>query len=852
MKLFYINVGSVKNKYIYLNDYIHTHDFDIVAICETWLGISDHDDTCVNGLLPDGYAIYRADRTDGRRGGGVALIYKQCLDIKCNKTVKYAQFEYLLCSIVVNNSSISIVVVYRPPPSQENQLNTNTFLNEWDEFLSDFSTTTNEVVIVGDLNIHLDNLTHHHTITMKRTLECFGLQQHVHQSTHYCGHTLDVLISRDTSTLVSNCTVKDIGLCDDDGTLINGHYAVICDIQQRRKAVKSKSISYRKMNNINIEHFRNDIRESTTLNNITGSVDELMERYLTGMTTLVDIHAPLLHRVITPRPNAPWYTNRAGDAKRLRRSYERKWRHSKSEVDRLLYRRQCAVVAKELNCTKRTYLSAKVIQCANNSKELHKITEKLLVNQHQQTLPSDEDHSHLANRFGAFFESKIDNIRQHFNLNVDSSEQILPNIELSEMRPATIEEVRKLITSYSNKSCELDPVPTWLLKKCLHELLPLLTALINKSLTTGIFPKECKNAIIRPMLKKSTLDPEVLKNYRPLSNLHFVSKILEKIVGQGLEEHLNRYSLHDPLQSAYRKGHSTETAILKISNDINVSLDQSGCVVLASLDLSAAFDTVDHDIFLHRLQSTYGISGIFYCWFKSYLENRKLRVCVHFSHSETQKLKCGVPQGSVLGARMYAMYAHPMSNIVNKHDISYHNYADDTQLYIACDNNKASVIQAVKSLEDCITDISEWMGCNSLKINEDKTEFVIFSRNPDKYSDITLQIGTDNIKSSDYVKILGVTLDSSMNMQKDIANTCRTTYMHIRKIRSIRCYLNEPATKSLVNATVISRLDYCNSLYIGLPLKSLYKHQLALNTAARLISGTHRHSHITPVLQQLN
>ena len=133
----------------------------------------------------------------------------------------------------------------------------------------------------------------------------------------------------------------------------------------------------------------------------------------------------------------------------------------------------------------------------------------------------------------------------------------------------------------------MDPVPTWLLKKCLQELLPLLTALINKSLSTGIFPKKCKHAIIRPMLKKSTLDPEVLKNYRPLSNLHFVSKILEMIVGQRLEEHLNRYSLHHPLQSAYRKEHSTETAILKISNDINVSFDQSGCVILASLDLSA-------------------------------------------------------------------------------------------------------------------------------------------------------------------------------------------------------------------------------------------------------------------------
>ena len=120
-------------------------------------------------LLLDDYTIHRADRTDGRRSGGVALIYQQCLDIKCNKTVKYAQFEYLLCSIVVNKSSFSIVVVYRPPPSQENQLNTNTFLSERDEFLSDFSTTNNEVVIVGDLNLHLDNLTHHHTITMKRT-----------------------------------------------------------------------------------------------------------------------------------------------------------------------------------------------------------------------------------------------------------------------------------------------------------------------------------------------------------------------------------------------------------------------------------------------------------------------------------------------------------------------------------------------------------------------------------------------------------------------------------------------------------------------------------------------------------
>ena len=160
--------------------------------------------------MPDNYSIYRVDRDDGRRGGTVALIYKNSLKIKTKEVVKYVQFEYLICNLVTNNSSVSLTVVYRPPPSQENLPNNNTFLVEWEELLSDF-TTTSEVVIVGDHNIHFDNTTHHHTIAMEKTVESFDLQQHVHQPTHYCGHTLDVLVSRDNSTIVSNNEVKDIG-----------------------------------------------------------------------------------------------------------------------------------------------------------------------------------------------------------------------------------------------------------------------------------------------------------------------------------------------------------------------------------------------------------------------------------------------------------------------------------------------------------------------------------------------------------------------------------------------------------------------------------------------------------------
>ena len=208
MKLFYINAGSVKNKYIYINDYILTHKFDIIAICETWLEISDYDDTCVNGLVPNSYNIHRADREDGRCGGGIAIKYKEHLNITRTRNTKYSQLECFICSLVINNSSIYLITIYRPPSSQQNELSTSTFLAEWAEFISQYTTSPAELVIMGDLNIHLDNTTHPHTQKMMQTLENCNLVQHIKESTHYCGHTLDVLIGRDESTLISACEVQ--------------------------------------------------------------------------------------------------------------------------------------------------------------------------------------------------------------------------------------------------------------------------------------------------------------------------------------------------------------------------------------------------------------------------------------------------------------------------------------------------------------------------------------------------------------------------------------------------------------------------------------------------------------------
>ena len=155
-------------------------------------------------------------------------------------------------------------------------------------------------------------------------------------------------------------------------------------------------------------------------------------------------------------------------------------------------------------------------------------------------------------------------------------------------------------------------------------------------------------------------------------------------------------------------------------------LDRDKCTVLASLDLSAAFDTVDYAIFLRRLQNLYGVEQLALQWFTSYLTDRTHQVCINNTLSEPQSLQCGVPQGFVLGARLYSMYVYLLSSIIVKHNLLYHSYADDTQIYLQCDNNDDAIKEAIHRLEKCIADVCSWMKNNSLKINEDKTEFLSY------------------------------------------------------------------------------------------------------------------------------
>ena len=405
----------------------------------------------------------------------------------------------------------------------------------------------------------------------------------------------------------------------------------------------------------------------------------------------------------------------------------------------------------------------------------------------------------------------------------------------------------------SPKTCDLDPVPTSLFLDCIDIILPFLAHVINDSLVSGIFPDVHKTALVSPLLKKPGLDINVLKNYRPVSNLSFVSKLIEKIVLSQLSEHLSVNKLFSMYQSAYRPGHSTETALLKVFNDLLMSMDEGKVSLLTLLDLSAAFDTIDHEILISRLEHVYGISGSARSWFESYLNERVQKVKIQNSHSSPTPLVYGVPQGSVLGPVLFVLYMSPLFDVVLSHSVIPHSYADDTQLLKSA--RITDLNHMTNSMQTCVQDVKSWMTFNKLKLNDDKSE-VLFVASPRMSVSTSLPdsltLGCSNVLVSKSARNLGVVIDSSLSMKDHVSSVIRAINLELRRISSIRSYLTTDATKTLISAFVLSRLDYCNGLFVNCPAETLDKLQRVQNNAARLVLRVPRSDHISPHLRTLH
>ena len=265
-------------------------------------------------------------------------------------------------------------------------------------------------------------------------------------------------------------------------------------------------------------------------------------------------------------------------------------------------------------------------------------------------------------------------------------------------------------------------------------------------------------------------------------------------------------------------------------------------MLLLLLDLSAAFDTVDHSTLLLRLRTRFGVKGSALAWFESYLASRKYDVQVEgYKKSSLRSLDSGVPQGSVLGPLLYVLYTSPVADIIKSHDLQYHFYADDTQLYITFKTDSADDACLAKSrVEHCVEEIDRWMISNKLKLNDDKTELIVFSS----------KLRPRPCLSS--VRNLGVLFDQTLSFGENVSKLCKSSHYLLRNISKIRKHLDENSTETLVHAFVSSKLDYCNALLIGLPKYQIDRLQSVLNTVARIITFTCKYDHMTPVLVRLH
>ncbi len=231
------------------------------------------------------------------------------------------------------------------------------------------------------------------------------MEQHVREPTHVAGHTLDVLITRDTDTIVSTIEVNDPGLSDSDGKISRDHFAVIFHIRAEKPAPIRKTVTYRKLRSIDIESFRNDIKSLEIINSnvIISDVDEHVESLNNSLESLVDKHAPLLTKQVTLRPTSPWYNEELHEAKHLKRKLERKWRKTNLTVDHEIYRNQCASVNKFLKQTRVKFYSEKIESCGRDQKTLFKVTKNLLGRNEEAVLPTSSSSKELAQNFSDFF-----------------------------------------------------------------------------------------------------------------------------------------------------------------------------------------------------------------------------------------------------------------------------------------------------------------------------------------------------------------------------------------------------------------------------------------------------------------
>ena len=802
---------------------------------------------CLKDCSPPNYNVYNRPRKGCKGGGGIAVIVRNFdqspsvrFDLVHNDD--YATMEAMVFKLVFTKDLfLQFIVVYRPPGFA----NFKNFVAEFKEICIDALLRNANLICLGDFNVHYNDRANLYTGMFDSMLNEVGLVQHVTSPTHTSGNTLDLVITYE------NNDIDVIGYLYYSAIVKSDHLAVC--IQSKLDFCKGpmnqfkRKITFRKWNQIQNSGFQQKI-DGLFLNDTYANVydvDYLSTYYNTMLTNVLNVCLPLHCKYVSWANDRPWIDSELLVLKRGRRKLERLWQNSGDDIHYIDYK--FAVdnyFAVEIQ-KKKIYFQGKLL--SGDAKNLFNICKNLFYGKRVVKFPTCPTDSILATKFNHAFMKKIDDIKTQWSTEsfLYSSSLIAQCPSVFKFRLIDVTDLRVVVRELGSKCCTLDPIPTWLVKSILPSLEGFLVQMINASLTTGVFPNNLKLASVSALLKKSNLDSENFGNYRPVSNLPFASKLLEKVVYNQLIDYLSFWKLLDKFQSGFRPHYGVETALLRMMNDILRLRDAGSTIIVILLDISAAFDTLEHSTLISLLEVSFGIQGIELEWFTNYLNNRRQYVKINNCNSSELNIKCGVPQGSLLGPVLFNLYMVPLFKIFTEMGITYHSYADDTQFYFVSEN----VVESVCLVETLLGRLSDWFQTCKLKLNAAKTQIMVVNNN--KKDIYKFEVVESDISPASKVSNLGILIDDQLSLKIQIDDVCRKALYHLRLISKNSKFLTPESLKKSITAFVLSRLNYCCTLYFGLPDYLIQKLQYVQNSAARLISGTRMSDHISPVINGL-
>ena len=800
------NIRGLTGKKDLLADILYNNKINILALSETFLSHETFTDVQIGG-----YSFEYKNRKSA--GGGIGAYIKDGTPYTRREDLECEELEMFWLELSFKNAKkFLLAVIYRPPDSSKYL--SKDFVKAITEKIQTVQKENKETIIVGDINCDYSNPEDHCDI--KTLFNVNGFKQIVKKSTRITKSTstlIDVVLTNAPETIIHTDVIT---------TNLSDHEMIGAIRKKCQQKYQPRTVRSRTYKNYKAETVRNEIKNLKwealfNCNNPTNAWYLLKD----ALVNVANRHAPFTMKTIKGKP-CPWLNENIKREMNYRDALNRKAQKKKTETNWLAYKRQKNLVNNLIKKAKMKHHTELLEDNATKPEQFWKCIKNLFPTKATSDTTCTKfqvnngeiisDKQQIANGFCNFFQKTAMKLKQS-SIKLRDFIWSAPNLTqtnrnaIFKFTHVSVPEVKKHLKELKRKKSEgIDEIPNCILKDCAHELAPQIAHIINLSLKSAQIPSDLKTAKITPIYKDG--EKSQYTNYRPISVLPTISKILERCVYNQLIEHLESHDLISPQQFGFRKKRSTEMATVLFLDDIQKAMDSGKLTGAMFIDLSKAFDTVSHSSILDKLPK-YGIVGLEKLWFTDYLFGRSMKVNYKGASSDTKSISCGVPQGSILGPLLFLLHFNELPSLLKKCKMIM--YADDTVLYYHHQDTK----EIEKAISNDISIVSTWLQDNELILNlkKGKTEFMVFgtrNRLNRQHHDIDVKYQSQSINTTKTYKYLGVQLDPSLNMDQHFNNVCKKVSTRIRLLKRIRPFITDLATLRIYQALIIPAVTYCS------------------------------------------